>query len=44
MIENPEGYRFDLPDGDYELELGFADPYGNSEKLAYFLERNDDLY
>ncbi|MBD5358995.1 MAG: DUF4982 domain-containing protein [Bacteroides sp.] len=37
MAENVEGYRFDVPDGDYELELGFADPSGNSPALAYML-------
>lgn len=35
--ENIEAYRFDVPDGKYELELGFADPSGNSGNLAYLL-------
>lgn len=41
MSEELEGYRFDVPDGDYELELGFADPSGNSEKIAYLLDKAD---
>lgn len=37
MAEEIEGYRFDVPDGDYEIELGFADPAGDHEKIAYML-------
>lgn len=37
-----EGYRFDVPDGEYELELGFADTSGRGSALAYMLERKTD--
>lgn len=42
MIEDPEAYRFDLPDGDYELELGFADPSGNSSSVVYMLGKDGE--
>lgn len=42
MAEGLEGYRFDLPDGDYEVELGFADPSGNSEGIAYLLGKDSN--
>ncbi len=41
MAEGIEGYRFDLPEGDYEIELGFADPSGNSDGIAYLLGKED---
>lgn len=40
MAEGLEGYRFDVPDGEYEIELGFADPSGNSEGIAYMLGKD----
>lgn len=40
MAEGLEGYRFDVPDGDYEIELGFADPVGGSEGIAYMLGKD----
>lgn len=40
MAEDIEGYRFDVPEGDYEIKLGFADPTGNYEKIAYMLNNN----
>lgn len=40
FAEGIEGYRFDVPDGDYEIELGFADPTGNNEKIAYMLNNS----
>lgn len=35
--ENPEAYRFDLPNGMYELTLSFADLYNAPSKEAYDL-------
>lgn len=37
LRRNISSYRFDLPDGEYEVELGFADPFGKKETLAYAL-------
>ncbi|MDE6070394.1 MAG: glycoside hydrolase family 2, partial [Alistipes sp.] len=37
-----EGYRFDVPPGDYELELLFADPDLPTETAAYLLGKGDD--
>lgn len=31
-----------MPDGEYELELGFADTSGRGSALAYMLERKTD--
>lgn len=39
--ENAEGYRFDLPAGDYEVELLFADIDLPAESSAYLLGRED---
>ena len=41
MAEGIEGYRFDVPDGDYEIELGFADTAGKESDVAYLLGRSD---
>lgn len=35
-----DGYRFDLPNGTYEVELLFADPYRQSESSVYLLGRD----
>ena len=43
MREGAEGYRFDVPPGDYELELLFADPDLPTEGPAYLLGKGDDL-
>jgi beta-galactosidase len=32
-----DAYRIDLPDGDYELELFFADPFGQAESTLHAL-------
>lgn len=40
--ENPEAYRFDIPNGQYEVELSFADLYGNAVKSAYDLAKTQD--
>lgn len=41
VAEGIEGYRFDVPDGDYEIELGFADTAGKESDVAYLLGRSD---
>lgn len=41
IAQGLEGYRFDVPDGDYELELGFADPSGDSGGIAYLLGKDN---
>ncbi|MDE6046348.1 MAG: malectin, partial [Alistipes sp.] len=41
MREGMEGYRFDVPPGDYELELLFADPDLPAEGPAYLLGKGD---
>ncbi len=33
-----EGYRFDAPDGDYEVELLFADLFGQGSTVAHMLD------
>lgn len=38
---NIKGYRFDVPDGEYELELGFADNSLNGPGLAYLLDHKE---
>ncbi|MCM1302309.1 MAG: DUF4982 domain-containing protein [Bacteroides cellulosilyticus] len=35
-----DGYRFDLPNGTYEVELLFADPYRQAESSVYLLGRD----
>lgn len=40
--ENPDAYRFDLPNGQYEVELSFADLYGNTSKSAYDLAKTQN--
>ena len=35
-----EGYRFDVPDGRYEVELLFSDVFRPSEQSAYLLGRD----
>ncbi|MDE6768270.1 MAG: DUF4982 domain-containing protein, partial [Muribaculaceae bacterium] len=42
MLEEIEEYRFDVPDGEYEIELGFADPSGPATSLAYMLNRDTE--
>lgn len=42
MLEDIEEYRFDVPDGEYEVELGFADPSGPTTSLAYMLNRDTE--
>lgn len=37
LRSNITGYRFDVPPGDYELELLFADIYKESENAVYLL-------
>ncbi|MBQ8521834.1 MAG: DUF4982 domain-containing protein [Bacteroides sp.] len=37
-----EGYRFDAPEGYYEIELLFADIFQPKEQAAYLLGRGDD--
>ncbi|MDE5814731.1 MAG: glycoside hydrolase family 2, partial [Alistipes sp.] len=39
--EGLDGYRFDVPPGDYELELLFADPDLPTESAAYLLGKGD---
>ena len=36
---NPEGYRFDVPAGEYEVEMLFADILKESDKLPYQLNK-----
>jgi len=38
--ENIREYRFDVPKGNYEIELGFADLYNAPQKQAYDLSKN----
>lgn len=42
MRSGIEGYRFDVPDGIYELELQFADLTAPSRRLAYDLGNGDE--
>lgn len=42
MQVDPQGYRFDVPDGMYEIELLFADIFRPTEKLAYQLSGEKD--
>lgn len=42
MRSGIEGYRFDVPDGTYELELQFADLTAPSRRLAYDLGNGDE--
>lgn len=42
MREDIESYRFDVPAGDYEIELLFADPYADGTSSAYMLGRGGD--
>lgn len=42
MAEGIESYVFDVPDGTYEIEMGFADPSGKGSGLAYMLGRDKD--
>jgi beta-galactosidase len=37
MLVDPAGYRFDVPDGMYEVELLFADMFRPTDKPAYQL-------
>jgi beta-galactosidase len=37
LLKDLSGYRFDVPEGLYEVELLFADIYGESSNLAYLL-------
>lgn len=41
MREGMVGYRFDVPSGDYEMELLFADPDLPTEATAYLLGKGD---
>lgn len=41
MAVGLEAYRFDVPDGEYELELGFADTAGKGDNLAYMLGKGN---
>ncbi len=41
LQSNLEGYRFDVPQGEYEVELLFADIFRETEKIAYQLGRDD---
>lgn len=38
-LQNIPAYRFDVPEGIYELELGFADIYRRGESLPYLLAK-----
>lgn len=42
MLVNPNGYRFDVPNGIYEVELLFSDIFRPTEKLAYQLSGEKD--
>lgn len=42
MAEGIKSYIFDVPEGTYELEMGFADPSGKSSGLAYMLGRDNN--
>lgn len=42
-----ESYRFDVPAGTYEVELGFADPFRDGNAIAYSLNHGgkaEDVY
>lgn len=41
--ENIEGYRFDMPYGNYEVELLFSENNGDKETLAYLLEFENNV-
>lgn len=42
MRQGFEAYRFDVPDGDYEVELFFSQQVGQGEKSAYLLGKAAD--
>ena len=35
-----EGYRFDVPEGEYEIELLFADVFNSGTKIIYNINDN----
>lgn len=37
-----EGYRFDVPNGDYEIEFLFTDVFRENAAAVYLLDRNSD--
>jgi len=41
LIKDLKGYRFDVPPGFYEVELLFADIFGEESSLAYLLKEDD---
>jgi len=43
LLSDPAGYRFDVPDGIYEIELLFADIFRPREKLAYQLSDEKEV-
>lgn len=42
LRSNPEGYRFDVPQGIYEVELLFTDIFRENDGIAYQLGRSDE--
>lgn len=42
LLVDPEGYRFDVPNGNYEIEFLFADIFTPTEKLAYQLSGDQE--
>lgn len=40
LRSNLKGYRFDVPQGEYEIELLLADIFGTSEKIPYQLGKD----
>jgi len=42
LMKDLLGYRFDVPQGRYEVELLFADIYGESNDLAYLLSEKEE--
>lgn len=41
LLKDLSGYRFDVPPGAYEVELLFADIFGEEGSLAYLLREDD---